>query len=91
MFLHFFYEPPTYASATRRILQLLSTEDMSAPQIYSRLGEHAPKYRQSVNKALEILRECGLIQKYYSEEQKGLFYHLKKKNYLVKLDSMEVK
>lgn len=74
----------------RRILQMLAKEDMSASQIYSKLGNYAPKYRQSVNKALELLRESGLLSKYYNAEKKKLYYHLIKEKYTINLAEMKV-
>jgi Fe2+ or Zn2+ uptake regulation protein len=74
----------------RRILQMLAEEDMSAPQVYGKLGNYAPKYRQSVNKALELLRESGLLSKYYNAEKKKLCYHLIKKKYTIDLAEMKV-
>ena len=63
---------------------------MSAPQIRDKLGVYAPKYRQSVNKALEMLRECGLVTKYYDNENKAIYYRLMKKTYIVKIDEMRI-
>ena len=63
---------------------------MSAPQVYEKLGKNAPKYRQSVNKALETLRECGLVTKYYSDENKAIYYHLGKKTYVLKIAEMKI-
>jgi Fe2+ or Zn2+ uptake regulation protein len=63
---------------------------MSAPQIYDELGKHAPRYRQSVNKALEILTECGLISKYYDKEKKALCYHLIKETYVLRITEMKI-
>lgn len=74
----------------RRILQLLSERDMSAPQAYEKLGKNAPKYKRSVNRALEILRECGLVTKYYSNENKAIYYHLGKKTYVLKIAEMKI-
>jgi predicted transcriptional regulator len=74
----------------RRILQMLANEDMSASQIYSKLGNYAPKYRQSVNKALELLRESGLLSKYYNAEKKKLYYRLIKEKYTINLAEMKV-
>ena len=74
----------------RRILQLLSEKDMTTSQLYDELGTSAPKYRQSVNKAIELLREGGLVTKYYNTEEKGICYHLKKRKYILKIDKMEI-
>jgi len=63
---------------------------MSAPQIYEELGPHAPKYRQSVNKSLGILRERGLVTKYYNNEKGGIYYHLVKKILVLKIDEMKI-
>jgi len=79
-----------HSKTRRRILQLLSNKDMTAPQIYKALKNEAPKFRQSVNKALEVLREGGLIVKYYDAERKAIYYHLVKKVFVVKIPEMEV-
>lgn len=79
-----------HSDTRRRILQLLSRKDMTATEIHDELGKYAPKYRQSVNKALEVLREGGLVTKYYDNEKKGICYHLKKKKYVLKIDKMEI-
>jgi len=63
---------------------------MSAPQVYGELLERAPIYRQSVNKALETLKDCGLLTKYYDDSRKAIYYHLEKKTYIVKIDQMRV-
>jgi len=63
---------------------------MSAPQIHDGLGIHAPRYRQSVNKALEILTESGLVTKYYNKENKALYYHLVKETYIIKIAEMKI-
>ena len=63
----------------KRIIQLLAKKDMTAPEIFIKLGSESPKYRQSVNKALEKLKDSGLIEKYYSDQNKKLNYRLKNK------------
>lgn len=63
---------------------------MSAPQIYKELGKYAPKYRQSVNRALEMLREYGLVKKYYDNKNKAIYYHLIKETYTLKIAEMEI-
>jgi Fe2+ or Zn2+ uptake regulation protein len=78
------------SDARRRILQLLSEKDMSAPQIYRELGKYAPKYRQSVNKSLEMLREAGLVSKHYDNENKAIYFHLVKKTYIFEISKMKV-
>ena len=74
----------------RRILQLLSKRDMSAPQIFEELGTHAPKYRQSINKTLETMRNCGLVAKYYDNEKRGIYYHLIAKSIILEIDKLKV-
>lgn len=79
-----------HSDTRRRILQLLSKRDMSATQMHGELGKYAPKYRQSVNKALEILREGGLVTKYYDIENKAIYYSLIKRKYILKIDEMKI-
>ena len=74
----------------RKILQLLAGEDMSAPQIFEGLGNHAPKYRQSVNKTLEMLRASGLVTKYYDNEKRGIYYHLETRAIILEFDKLKV-
>jgi len=74
----------------REIIKLLCKRDMSAPQIYVALGKDAPVYRQSVNKSLEILKKAGLIEKYYDDEKKALYYRVKKKVITLYLDRMTI-
>ncbi|KAF5036071.1 hypothetical protein DSECCO2_578880 [anaerobic digester metagenome] len=54
------------------------------------LGVNKPKYRQSVNRALEILRECKIITKDYNPEKKALFYSLKIEKVEIDLLKMEI-
>ncbi len=75
----------------RKIVKILSKGDLSAPEIFNKLGNSRPRYRQSVNKSLEILKSCDLIEKYYDDNKKILLYHLKYKNISVDLEKMEIK
>jgi len=78
-------------SATRRkIILLLVQHDMSASQVYKELKNNAPKYRQSVNKALDLLEECKIIEKYYDDKEKTIKHHLIKKEYKLILEKMEI-
>lgn len=78
------------AETRREILKLLCKKDMTAPEIYSALGKRAPVYRQSINKSLELLKEVGLVEKYYEDTKKALYYKITKKVYVIKLDQMSV-
>lgn len=74
----------------RKILQLLSGNDMSAPQLFEKLGAEAPKYRQSINKTLELLKSDGFLNKYYDNEKRGIYFHLTTKAFVVRIDSLSV-
>jgi len=74
----------------RAIIRLLCEKDMSAPQIHRRLGNKAPRYRQSINKSLELLKEAGLVDKYYNDEKKAIYYRITKKVVTLKLDEMKI-
>lgn len=63
---------------------------MSASELYQSLGKDAPSYRQSVNKALEILKDAELVEKYYSEEKKAICYNVISKQIVISLLEMEV-
>lgn len=77
-------------STRRKIIQLLAEKDMTAPEIFIKLGVDSPKYRQSINKALEKLKESNLIEKYYSDEKKNLNYHLKIKRIIIDIENMKL-
>jgi len=68
-----------------RILVLLCERDMTSTDVLSELKEHRPMYRQSVNKALEMLKESGLVRKYYDDSRKALYYSLVKKMITINL------
>ena len=74
----------------RRILTLLCNRDMTAVEIFGRLGELAPNYRQSVNKALESLKQAGLVRKYYDDKKKELYYGIVKKRITVLFETMVI-
>ena len=57
----------------RNILQIVSEKPMTAVEISNALGNKAPKYRQSINRSLEILRECQLVKKEYDEDQQDQY------------------
>lgn len=79
-------------SKTRRqILQLLSENELTAPEIYQMLGDNAPVYRQSVNKALDILEQCKLVTKYYNSERKVIQFSIVKNKLIINLEDLTIK
>lgn len=74
----------------REIIGLLCDQDMTAVEVFSRLGDSAPKYRQSVNKALEKLKRYGLVRKYYDDTRKGLYYGVTKKRLVLNMEDMSI-
>ena len=74
----------------RRIIRLLCNQDLTASEVFFRLKENAPKYRQSVNKALETLKESGLVRKYYDDTKKALYYGIVKKKLSLNLEDMMI-
>jgi len=74
----------------RKIIALLCSRDMTAVEIFRHLRETAPKYRQSVNKALESLKEAGLVRKYYNDTRKQLYYGIIKKRIIIVLETMSI-
>lgn len=74
----------------RRIITLLCDRDMTAVDVFRQLGEEAPRYRQSVNKALESLKQAGLVRKYYSDLKKELYYGIVKKRITIVLETMSI-
>jgi len=74
----------------RMIITLLCDHDMTAVELFRRLGERAPTYRQSVNKALESLKQKGLVRKYYDDNSKELYYSIIRKKITINLENMEI-
>ena len=66
------------SSTNRRILQLLSKRDMTTMEVFKELSQNGPAYRQSVHKALQKMKDAGLVSKYYDDEAKVFRYHLHK-------------
>jgi len=79
-----------HSNMRRNILRLLSEKDRTAVEIYRELKEDAPKFRQSVNKALEILRGQGFVNKYYDMNREALYYQIVKREYHINLKDMSV-
>lgn len=78
-------------STTRRqILRLLSENELTAPEIYQKLGDDAPVYRQSVNKALDILEQSKLVEKYYNSEKKAIQFKIVTKKLTIDLKDLSV-
>jgi Fe2+ or Zn2+ uptake regulation protein len=80
-----------HSAMRRNILQLLCEKDRTAVEIYKELKENAPRFRQSVNRELEILFKHGFIRKYYEEKRKALYYQIIKKELYLDLKKMSVK
>ena len=78
------------SSSNLAIVTLLSDHDMTATEIFSELGDRAPEYRQSVNKALEVLRQAGLVKKYYGENKNRLLYSLIYKGITINFGKMSI-
>ena len=54
------------------------------------LKDNAPKYRQSVNKTLEILKQSDLVKKYYDDTKKALYYGIIRKELRLNLENMSI-
>lgn len=59
----------------RKILKLLVRGPKNVREVFDELGGEGIeiKYPESVYKALEMLVDCGLVEKYYNK-RKGLLY-----------------
>lgn len=64
----------------RKILQLLCEANLSAIEIHRRMGSEGPKYRQSINKQLELLKEHGFVVKYYDDKKGAICYKITAKS-----------
>lgn len=60
----------------REIIKILYQKPMTIAEIRKKLKEKAPVYRQSVNRALDILSDSKLVKKEYSEKEKRIVYSL---------------
>jgi len=77
----------------REIIKILGEkeEPLTVKEIYGELEEeNRPTYRQSVNRALDVLKEAGLVKKIYSDEKKNLVYFLEHEELRLKLLDDEV-
>ncbi|MFW5903070.1 MAG: hypothetical protein ACOCTT_04230 [archaeon] len=76
----------------RETLQvLLKKGDCSVKEVYSNLKKNKPKYRQSVNKALDLLSEVDLVEKYYDENKKKIIFSPNYDTIKIHLDEMNIK
>lgn len=75
----------------RKILQFLCEMNMSAIELHNKMGKDGPKYRQSVNKQLEILKKHGLLDKYYDDEKSAICYRILSKSISIDINEMLVK
>lgn len=57
-----------------RILEYLVGHDATVKEVYKSLGD--VKYRDTVFRHLEILKEAGLVIKFYDDEAKALKYKI---------------
>jgi len=77
----------------REIIRILGEkeEPLTVKEIYDNLAkENRPTYRQSVNRALDELKEANLVKKIYSDDKKNLVYSLKHEELKLKLLDDEV-
>lgn len=73
------------------IMEILSTRgELTVKEIHSSLSDNKPKYRQSVNKSLEILKEADLIKKSYNDKKKNIVYEIKSNRLVIDFDKMKV-
>jgi len=73
----------------RIILQELSKGPKTVMEIYHVLKNDkrlSIKNRESIYKALEKLRKVGIIEKFYDENNKNLFYKLKQQSLVIKIN-----
>ena len=69
---------------------LLTNGDCSVKEVYSNLQKNKPEYRQSVNKALDLLNEVGLVDKYYDENKKKIVYSANYQTIKIHLNEMDI-
>lgn len=78
-------------SKTRRnIMRILLQGDKTPIEIYNSLGKEGPRYRQSINKALEILTDAKLVKKYYDNDTKKIKYGIINQKIIIDFLKMEV-
>lgn len=80
-----------HSETRRQILKLLCKGDLTATEIYQKLKFSKPVYRQSVHKSLQSLRDCGLVEKYYSSDKNAICYKVPKKALHIDLENMTLK
>jgi len=63
---------------------------MTASEVLLEPKQDTTMYRQSVNKALETIKESGLVKKYYDDTKKALYYGIVKKKLSLNLQDMTI-
>lgn len=73
-----------------KIMKILSSGPKTANEVFIELKGYKSIYRQSVHRALELLRECDLILKVYDPISKRLEYSLKYQKIIINLVDMKI-
>jgi Fe2+ or Zn2+ uptake regulation protein len=81
------------ASRTRLdILKILSNGSKTVKDVINELNsqKYNIKYRESVYRSIEKLKEIGLIEKYYDEKNKSIMYRMKVKKIVYEIDKDKI-
>ena len=58
----------------QRILEVLGSREMTAKQVHESI--HGVKYRDTIFRHLELLKEVGILSKHYDDKTKQLKYRI---------------
>ena len=74
------------------ILDYLVKKNASNQEIYDKLKDKIDiEYRSSVFEALKRIKDVGLVEKFYNDEDNQIKYKLKYKNISINLETMTLK
>jgi len=71
------------------ILKLLCENDLTSQEIFLKM-KNKVLYRQYIHRELEILRNAGVIKKYYDEETNKLYYKITCHEIIINLSNQTV-
>jgi len=74
------------------ILKILSDEPKTVKSVINELNsqKYNIKYRESVYRSMEKLKDIGLIEKYYDEKNKSITYKLKANKIIYEIDKDKI-
>ena len=70
---------------------LANNGKLTVKEIYLLLKHNRPRYRQTVNKSLEILKDAKLVIKSYDDDKKNIVFEIRTNKIVIDFITKEVK